>query len=236
MPEPDQKPPTIKEIEDLQREIEAHNRRYYIDAAPTISDSEFDRLLKQLEEWEAPYPPGTFPNSPTQRVGGAPIEGFTSVTHRVPMMSLGNTYSYDELREWDGRVRGWAVEAGFTEADVTYVVEPKIDGVAIALTYEQGQLTLAATRGDGRTGDDVTHNVRTIGSLPLTLTGIDTLELRGEVFFRHGAFAQLNRARDAAGEELFANPRNAAAGTLRQLDPKIVARRRLDLFVYGTET
>ncbi|MBI5137613.1 MAG: NAD-dependent DNA ligase LigA [Nitrospirae bacterium] len=250
----------MAQVRALQREVEAHNRRYYVDAAPTISDLEFDVLLKKLEAWEALWPEGTFPNSPTQRVGGQPLEGFASVTHRVPLMSLGNTYSHDELRAWDGRVRKWAAEAGFADADVRYVVEPKIDGVAIALTYDKGELTLAATRGDGRTGDDVTRNIRTIHSLPLTLdnafdqqlelmSGVvepgsnligneipDLLELRGEGFFRKENFRNLNRDREISGLDLFANPRNAAAGTLRNLDSREVAKRKLSIWIYGVES
>jgi DNA ligase (NAD+) len=234
--------PTLADVRRLQREVEHHNRRYYVDNRPEISDAEFDALLKQLEAWEALFPDADFSDSPTRRVGGEPLEGLVSVVHTVPMMSLGNTYAYDELDEFDRRVRRWAVEAGFDAADVTYVVEPKIDGVAVALTYRGGVLALGATRGDGRVGDDVTGNVRTIHALPLRLEAPEgapvpeVLELRGEVFYSHAAFEAVNREREARGEELFANPRNAAAGTLRMLDPRIVAARRLDIVIHGAES
>jgi len=230
--------PTLEAIRNLQRQVERHNFLYYVQNRPEISDQAFDAMLRELETWEELYPDQDFENSPTHRVGGAPLEGFESVTHRVPMMSLGNTYSHDELREWDKRVRKWAAEAGIDPAEVTYTVEPKIDGVSIALTYEKGVLARAATRGDGKVGDDVTRNVCTIQNLPHFLEGDipELLELRGEVCFSHQAFARINREREAAGEELFANPRNAAAGTLRLLDPKLVGKRGLMITVYGVET
>jgi len=230
--------PALAEIRRRQAEVERHNHLYYVENDPEISDPAFDALLRELEEWEALYPREDFSGSPTQRVGGAPLEGLTQVTHSVPMMSLGNTYDADELTEFDGRVRRWAVEAGFDAGEVTYVVEPKIDGVAVALTYKEGVFALGATRGDGRVGDDVTRNLRTVHSLPLKLNG-DTpsvLELRGEVFYRKADFERLNREREANGEEVFANPRNGAAGTLRMLDPKVVASRRLNLIVHGAES
>ncbi|MFQ5508619.1 MAG: NAD-dependent DNA ligase LigA [Leptospirillia bacterium] len=230
----DDKRPDIGQIRALQAELERHNRLYYTDAAPEISDQEFDAKLRQLERWEALYPEEDFSTSPTRRVGGEPLEGFVQVTHRVPMMSLGNTYSYDELCDFDGRVHRFLVEAGRGGEAVRYVVEPKIDGVAVALTYENGVLVQAASRGDGRVGDDITANVRTIRSLPLKLAGAPPLlELRGEVYFSHDAFVRLNAVREAAGDELFANPRNAAAGTLRQLDSRVTAARRLAIVIHG---
>ena len=235
--------PTPEELSRLQEEVERHNFLYYVKNRPEVSDQYFDALLKKLERWESLYPQEVFATSPTRRVGGAPLPGFTPVVHRVPMMSLGNTYSADELREWDARVRKWAAEAGFADGDVAYAVEPKVDGVAVALTYENGRFVLGATRGDGRTGDDVTANLRTIANLPLKLKSRLTdgaipplLELRGEVFFSHAAFERLNREQEATGEEPFANPRNAAAGTLRLLDSKLVSRRRLEVVIYGVET
>jgi DNA ligase (NAD+) len=230
--------PSLAEIRRRQAEVERHNRLYYVENRTEVSDQDFDALLKQLEAWEALYPEEDFSASPTRRVGGAPLEGLTQVTHRVPMMSLGNTYDAGELAEFDGRVRRWAEEAGFSAGDVTYVVEPKIDGVAVALTYKDGVFALGATRGDGRVGDDVTQNLRTVHSLPLKLKGDGSgvLELRGEVFYRKQDFERLNREREANGEEVFANPRNGAAGTLRMLDPKIVAARRLNLIVHGAES
>lgn len=229
---------TLAEIRRRQAEVERHNRLYYVENRPEISDQEFDRLLRELEEWEALYPKEDFSDSPTRRVGGAPLEGLAQVTHSVPMMSLGNTYDAGELEEFDARVRRWAVEGGFQAPDVTYVVEPKIDGVAVALTYKDGVFVLGATRGDGRVGDDVTQNLRTVHALPLKLKGNppEVLELRGEVFYRKADFERLNREREAKGEEVFANPRNGAAGTLRMLDPRIVASRRLDLVVHGAES
>jgi DNA ligase (NAD+) len=230
--------PTLAAIRRRQAEVERHNRLYYVENHPAIPDQEFDHLLRELEEWEALYPGEDFSDSPTRRVGGAPLEGLVSVTHSVPMMSLGNTYDAEELTEFDGRARRWAVEKGFAAEDVTYVVEPKIDGVAVALTYKEGVFVLGATRGDGRVGDDVTRNLRTVHALPLKLgaNAPSVLELRGEVFYRKADFERLNREREARGEEVFANPRNGAAGTLRMLDPKIVASRRLDLIVHGAES
>ncbi len=229
--------PTLAQVRALQEKVERHNRLYYTDAAPEISDPEFDQLLKQLEAWEAFYPDEDFSASPTQRVGGAPLKGFTPVTHKTPMMSLGNTYSHDELREWDARVRKLAKEEGYTDADVTYQVQPKYDGVAVSLTYQGGKLEVGVTRGDGKVGDDVTRNLKTIPALKKKLTGLSgTVELRGEVYMPRSRFEKMNRKREEAGEEPFANPRNATAGTLRQLDSRITATRPLDIWIYGTET
>lgn len=215
--------------EALKTEIERHNRLYYVDAAPVISDIEFDALLRELEEIEERHPELRTPDSPTQRVGGAPIAGFETVVHRVPMLSIDNTYSADELREFDARVR-----RGLEEQKPAYVVELKIDGVAMALRYEDGMLARAATRGDGERGDNVTENVRTIKSVPLRLQGNvpPVLEVRGEVYMTNAELERINAERVQAGEEPYRNPRNTTAGTLKQLDPRQVAKRRLGMFVY----
>lgn len=214
----------------LRAELTRHNHLYYVEAQPEISDREFDRLLRELQDLEAAHPDLQTADSPTQRVGGAPLTGFQQVKHVVPMMSLDNTYSAEELREFDGRVcKALGVER------VEYVVEPKVDGVSISLRYEHGVLVQAATRGDGRTGDDITANARTIRSIPLRIElAAPVLEVRGEVYLGHAAFARLNEERAAAGEPLFANPRNATAGSLKQLDPKVVAARPLAAVFYAT--
>ncbi|MCC6696821.1 MAG: NAD-dependent DNA ligase LigA, partial [Candidatus Hydrogenedentes bacterium] len=216
--------------EALRAEIERHSRLYYVDAAPVISDQEFDALLKELEALEAEYPDLVTPDSPTQRVGGEPIEGFETVAHAVPMMSIDNTYSAEELRAFDDRVRR-GLDPG-TKPE--YVVELKIDGVAISLLYEGGLLLRAATRGDGTRGDDVTANVKTIRGVPLRLTGKppQKLEVRGEVYMRRQELERLNVLREEAGEAPLANPRNTTAGTLKLLDPREVAKRRLDIVFY----
>lgn len=216
-----------KEIERLRNEINRHNYQYYALNNPLISDHEFDQLLKQLESLEHQYPELITPDSPTQRVGGQPSEGFETVAHKVPMLSLANTYSPDELREFDKRVKK-------TIPDVDYVVEPKIDGVGVALYYEDGVFVRGATRGDGIRGDDVTSNLRTIHSIPLRLQPktFQTVEVRGEVFMTRSGFKTYNKELIENGLQPFANPRNSAAGSIRQLDPKIVAKRPLDIFVY----
>ena len=219
------------EIDRLRKEIREHDHRYYVLAKPVISDREYDRLLQRLRDLEAEHPARITPDSPTQRVSGQPIEGFEHVTHAVPMLSVDNTYDEDQLREFDERVR-----KGLGGEKYRYLVDPKIDGVAVSLTYEEGVLTVAATSGDGVTGDDVTHNVRTIGSVPLRLMGDDVpglVEVRGEVCWPTEAFNWYNRQRIAAGDEPFKNPRNGAAGTLKQLDPGNVAGRGLQLVAHG---
>jgi DNA ligase (NAD+) len=219
-------------IEALRIEIERHNRLYYIDAAPEIQDREYDRLMQELEALEAEFPALASPVSPSRRVGGAPLDGFESVRHPVPMMSLANTYSKEELTEFDRRIRKLIPDKAFN-----YILEPKIDGVAISLRYENGALTRALTRGDGATGDDVTSNVRTIKSIPLRLNDMmppAVLEIRGEIYMDTAGFAKLNEQRQEAGLEPFANPRNACAGSLKLLDPAEVARRPLDAIFYGT--
>ena len=218
------------EIQRLREEIEAHNYAYYILSAPTISDYDFDQLLKRLEQLEAEHPDLITPDSPTQRVGSDRTEGFAQVAHRYPMLSLGNTYSYDEVREFYERVTKDLGGKPFT-----IIAELKYDGLSISLTYEQGKLARAVTRGDGQMGDDVTANVRTIRTIPLRLRGTnypDIVEVRGEILLPFIEFDRLNAERHRANLPLFANPRNAASGTLKQLDPAVVAERRLDAYLY----
>jgi DNA ligase (NAD+) len=216
------------EAEALRREIERHERLYYVDNAPEISDFDFDQLLRRLKALEDEHPDLRSPNSPTVRVGGAPIKGFETVVHDPPMLSIENAYSLDELREWDERVR-----KGSGAAAVEYAADLKIDGVSIDLLYEEGELVRAATRGDGVRGDDVTTNVRTIRSLPLRLERAPArLEVRGEVFIDKQTFLELNEEAEEAGLAPLANPRNAAAGAIRVKDPKVAAARRLRVFTY----
>jgi DNA ligase (NAD+) len=217
--------------EELRRLIEHHNYLYYVEARPEISDREFDRLLKELKEIEKAHPELLTPDSPTQRVGGQPIDGFVTVRHRRPMLSIDNTYNADELREFDRRVRKLLPGEA-----VAYVVELKIDGVAISLTYEQGRFSVGATRGDGERGDDVTHNLRTIRELPLRLRASQPpplIEVRGEVYMTTADLARLNEERAARDLEPFANPRNSAAGSLKLLDPRLCVERHLRLFTYS---
>lgn len=225
------KTPADLRIRELREAIRRHEERYYVDDDPEISDDAFDRLLHELEALEAEHPELVAPDSPTQRVGGRPVEGFEAVAHLGPMLSLDNAYTEDELEAFDERVRrGAGVESG----KVGYVAELKIDGLSIALTYEDARLTRGATRGDGLHGEDVTLNVRTIRAIPLTLAGGPSgrVEVRGEVYLPRASFERLNRAREEAGEPIFANPRNAAAGTMRHLDPSLVKERRLSAFTY----
>lgn len=218
------------EIARLRAEIERHDRLYYQEAKPAISDREYDALMRRLQELEAGHPDLATPDSPTRRVGGAPTKRFPPARHEPPMLSLENTYSADEVREWGERCRKLLPKEEFE-----FVVELKIDGVAVALTYEKGLLVRGATRGDGTEGDEITNNVRTIRSVPLKLAGggiPDLLEVRGEAYLSRQAFRAINEAQEAEGDEPFANPRNAAAGSLKLQDPALVARRRLDLFVH----
>jgi len=220
-------------VEELRRLIRYHDERYYIVNQPEITDAEFDVLMNELRALEAENPALVTPESPTQRVGGRVAAGFEDAVHLEPMLSLDNAYDDDDLRAFDDRVRrGLGVTA--EDAPVEYVAELKIDGLSIALTYERGRLTRAATRGDGTIGEVVTHNVRTIRAVPLSLAGgpADPLEVRGEVYLPKSAFEKTNAEREAAGEPIFQNPRNAAAGTLRNLDPGLVARRGLRAFTY----
>jgi DNA ligase (NAD+) len=223
---------TTKRAAELRQLINYHNHKYYVEAKPEISDREFDKLLEELKKLEQAHPELVTPDSPTQRVGGQPIEGFVTVRHRQPMLSIDNTYNADELREFDKRIRKLLPRG---EA-VTYVVELKIDGVAMSLTYEDGLFTVGATRGDGETGDDVTHNLRTINELPLRVQGKDPpalFEARGEVYMTREDLVKLNRDRAARGLEALANPRNSVAGALKLLDPRQAAQRHLRLFTYA---
>jgi DNA ligase (NAD+) len=223
----DAKQEAARRIEELRREIEYHNRRYFVLDDPEISDAQYDALMRELMELEAQYPDLVTPDSPTQRVGGQPAAGFAKVRHEIPMLSLANAYSADDLRDFDRRVREAVGD------DVRYVCELKIDGLAVSLRYENGLLVRGATRGDGETGEDITANIRTIRNVPLRLAKPVTGEFRGEAYMPKSAFAALNAQREAAGEPLFANPRNAAAGSLRQLDPRIAQSRRLAVFIYN---
>ncbi len=225
------KPSAEQRIDELRRVIRHHEGRYYRDNDPEIADVEFDALMRELVDLERAHPELVTPDSPTQRVSGTPIEGFPTVEHAAPMLSLDNAYNEEELRAFDERVRKGG---GVGDQPVPYVAELKIDGLSIALTYEEGRLVRGATRGDGRRGEDVTANVRAIRAVPLRLDGAPSarFEARGEVFLPRTAFARMNREREEAGEALFANPRNAAAGTMRNLDPGLVARRGLALYAY----
>jgi len=224
----------------LREEIERHNQAYYVQDAPQTSDAQYDLLMRELQALEASYPELITPESPTQRVGAAPLSAFGSVTHSVPMLSLGNAFEAEDVQAFDKRVADTlraASKLSGTE-QVHYFCELKLDGLAINLRYERGALVQAATRGDGQTGEDVTSNIRTIKSIPLRLTGEphelpEVLEVRGEVFMNLADFALLNEAQRTRGEKVFVNPRNAAAGSLRQLDPRITAQRPLRFFAYG---
>ncbi len=222
---------TTARVDELRRTIEHHNYRYYILADPEISDREYDRLYAELRELEERFPELQTADSPTQKVGGLAISQFDQAAHAVPMLSLDNTYSADELRSFHDRVVRL-----LKTSDVEYFVEPKIDGVSISIRYEDGRLARALTRGNGEVGDDVTHNVKTIRSVPLRLHAEEppaVWEARGEVFIGKEGFAAMNRKREAAGESLFANARNACAGSLKQLDSAVVAERPLDIFFYA---
>ncbi len=221
----------FQEIEALRAEINKHNYLYYIDAAPIISDRDFDKLMKRLEELEAEHPDLITPDSPTQRVGGQPLTAFKTVKHTVPMLSIDNTYQYDEVREWDARVR-----RGLTPGEpVRYVVELKVDGVAVSLRYEHGKLVQGATRGDGEQGDDITENLKTVREIPLVLTNSPPplVEVRGEVFMTNSELVRLNEIRRANDEIPFANPRNSTAGSLKLLDSRLCAQRRLKFVSHG---
>jgi len=231
-----------QQIDKLRSRIRRHDHLYYVLNTPEISDQQYDKLFRQLKKLETEHPELITADSPTQRVSGKPLDGFTTVTHSRAMLSMDNTYSPDELRQFDQRVR-----KNIGDQQLRYVVETKIDGVAVSLRYEQGSLTMAATRGDGVRGDDITTNVRTITSVPLKLTQIkdasadsllaesipDVLEVRGEVFMPFKEFERINRQREESGEAPFANPRNATAGSLKLLDSKIVADRKLRILIYS---
>ncbi|HJS22006.1 MAG TPA: NAD-dependent DNA ligase LigA [Steroidobacteraceae bacterium] len=216
---------------DLRRQIEQHNYRYYVLDEPEVSDAEYDRLLRELQEIEARFPDLVTPDSPTQRVGVTPVTEFGEVVHRLPMLSLENAFTEEDVRDFDRRVRErLGIDA------VAYAAEPKLDGLAVSLTFEDGRFTVGATRGDGATGEDVTLNLRAVRAVPLQLRGAGypaVLEVRGEVFMPLAGFKRFNTQAEARGEKTYVNPRNAAAGSLRQLDPRLTAQRPLDIFFYG---
>ena len=218
-----------QEMEQLRRELVQANYEYYVQDNPTMSDYDYDHKLRRLEELEAAHPEWVTPDSPTQRVGGKALESFQQVTHRVPLESLQDVFDFDELRAFDQRVRG-------TVPQPRYSVEPKVDGLSVALEYEDGLFVRGATRGDGQVGEDVTENLRTVKSIPLRIPDAPgTLIIRGEVYMPKKVFHALNEEREKRGEALFANPRNAAAGSLRQLDPKVAAQRKLDIAVFNVQ-
>ncbi len=224
---------SIKErINILREKIHHHDRKYYVEDNPIISDYEYDQLMAELKNIEKEHPELIIPESPTQRVGGEPAEEFNSVEHHIPMLSLDNSYSTEEIIDFDNRIR-----KGLLEEDIEYVVELKIDGLGVSLIYENGILIRGATRGDGVFGEDITRNLKTIRSIPLKIdtknSVLTRLEVRGEVYLNRRAFEKVNIQREAAGEPLFANPRNAAAGSLRLLNPRITASRPLDIFIYN---
>lgn len=221
---------TLEDYQKLCQEIWHHNKLYYVDHAPVLSDEEFDFLLKRLEQIESDHPEWVTPSSPSQRVGEALTEGFKTVAHTIPMLSLANTYSKDELNDFIHRMYKLV-----GKSELTFSCELKMDGIAVSARYEKGNFVRGVTRGDGKKGDDITSNMRTIASLPLQLYGNipDVLEIRGEVFMPVAAFEKLNKNREENGEQLFANPRNAAAGSLKLLDPKQVAERNLDVVFYA---
>ncbi|MDQ4071635.1 MAG: NAD-dependent DNA ligase LigA, partial [Actinomycetota bacterium] len=218
----------------LRSELERHDHLYYVLDEPAVSDAEYDALLDELRDLEAAHPELLVPESPTQRVGGRPLDKFEQVEHLQPMLSLANARNEEELRAWAVRGATLAERSGLDGSAIDYVAEPKVDGLAISLLYEDGVLLRGATRGDGEIGEDVTHNLRTIGAIPLRIPDAPrTLEVRGEVYLPRSAFARLNEARAAAGEPTFANPRNSAAGSIRQLDPQVAAARPLSIWCYG---
>ena len=218
-----------QEILELRRELNQANYEYYVKDDPTMSDYDYDHKLRRLEELEGAHPELVTPDSPTQRVGGKALESFQQVTHRVPLESLQDVFDFDELRAFDQRVRG-------VEPQVSYSVEPKVDGLSVALEYQDGQFVRGATRGDGLVGEDVTENLKTVKSIPLSIPDVPgTLIVRGEVYMPKKVFHALNEQREKRGEAPFANPRNAAAGSLRQLDPKIAAQRKLDIAVFNIQ-
>jgi DNA ligase (NAD+) len=223
-----------KEILHLREEIDKHNYRYHVLDDPLVSDAQYDELFQKLQRLEKEHPEFASADSPTQRVGAAPLEKFPTVRHTLPMLSLNNAHDRDDMTEFDERIRRFLK----TSEPIEYMVEPKIDGLAVECVYEGGRLAVGSTRGDAVNGEDITQNLKTIRALPLTLhpskRGVpERLEVRGEVFLSRTAFQKINRERDEAGEPVFANPRNSAAGSLKQLDPKITARRPLDIFCHG---
>jgi DNA ligase (NAD+) len=226
--------PEERRAAELRREIEHHNHRYYVLDDPAIDDDAYDALLDELRAIEAEHPGLRTPDSPTQRVGAPPLDRFEQVEHAEPMLSLANARNEEELRAWETRIRNYLRRLDIAASAFRYTTEPKIDGLAISLTYEDGVLARGATRGDGRVGEDVTQNLRTIGAIPLRISGAPPLvEVRGEVYLPIADFRGLNERRAEAGEHAFANPRNAAAGSIRQLDPAVAAERPLSIWCYG---
>lgn len=224
---------TVQRIDQLRQQLRHHSHLYYVLDEPEISDSEYDRLYRELQQLEQDNPRLVTPDSPTQRVGAEPLDVFSQVQHRIPMLSLDNVFSTDELNAFYKRLQD-RLDSSDT---IEFAAEPKLDGLAISIVYEKGKLVQAATRGDGATGEDVTQNIRTLQSVPLRLMGDDhpdVLEVRGEVFMPKAGFEKLNQRAREQGEKTFVNPRNAAAGSLRQLDPRITAQRPLTLYSYGT--
>ncbi|MBU2712516.1 NAD-dependent DNA ligase LigA [Zooshikella harenae] len=224
-------PHVVSEIEQLRQEINQHNYRYYVLDDPAVPDAEYDRLMRRLQTLEQEYPQLVSADSPSQRVGAEPASAFTTVTHEMPMLSLDNAFSAEELQDFDRRCR-----ERLAIADIEYVAEPKLDGIAVSLLYEKGKLVRGATRGDGQRGEDITQNLRTIHSIPLVLLAEDVpdrLEVRGEVYMPKAGFLQFNEQAQAKGEKAFVNPRNAAAGSLRQLDSRVTATRPLEMCCYG---
>lgn len=223
-----------RRIAELRAEIRRHDHLYYVLDRPELTDAEYDALYRELLKLEEEHPELVTPDSPSRRVGGAPLEKFKQVTHRIPMLSLENAFTDGDIAEFDARVkRALALPAG---EEIAYVCEPKLDGLAVELVYEYGTLTVGSTRGDGVVGENVTQNLKTVKSIPLRLEGEnppELLEVRGEVFLPLAAFQRLNAQREEEGEPPFANPRNAAAGSLRQLDSRITARRPLTMFCYA---
>ena len=223
-----------KKVEKLREEIEYHNYRYYVLDQPEISDAQYDRLMRDLEKIEKEHPELLTLNSPTQRVGAPPLEAFEIVRHSIPMLSLSNAFDESEAKDFDKRVK----KILGSSSDIAYVAEPKLDGLAVELVYERGQFVVGSTRGDGVNGENITQNLRTIKTIPLQLIRKEIpiperLEVRGEVIIQLDKFKALNRKREEMGEPPFANPRNAAAGSVRQLDSKITAERPLEIYCYG---
>ncbi|SEA89915.1 DNA ligase (NAD+) [Thalassobacillus cyri] len=216
-----------QKLETLREQLNQYNYEYHVQDNPSVSDYQYDMKMRELIELEEQFPELITPDSPSQRVGGPPLDAFEKVQHNVPMLSLGNAFNEEELRDFDRRAQGGV------EEEVQYVCELKIDGLAVSLTYEDGLFVRGATRGDGTTGEDITKNLRTIRNIPLRLEENYTLEVRGEAYMPKRSFIALNEEKEANGDEPFANPRNAAAGSLRQLDPKIASKRNLDIFLYG---
>ncbi|WP_408672658.1 DNA ligase LigA-related protein, partial [Streptococcus pneumoniae] len=217
-----------KRIEELRDLLNTFNYQYHVLDNPSVSDAEYDRNMQELIKLEAENPEFMSEDSPSVRVGGTVLDIFEKVTHKSPMLSLGNAFNEGDLRDFDRRVR-----QGIDDANVRYICELKIDGLAVSLHYEKGRFIQGATRGDGVTGEDITQNLKTIKAIPLRLNEEVTLEARGEAYMPKRSFVKLNEEKEQNGEDVFANPRNAAAGSIRQLDPKIAAKRNLSMFVYG---